>query len=300
MVLDCAIIGGGPAGLNASLVLGRAKMNAVLLDEDKPRNAVTNESHGFITRDGITPSEFKKIAKEDVKKYSSNLSVYNEQVTDINRENNLFTIRTKAGKLFHSRKVILSTGLRDLLPSVKGIQDFYGKSLFSCPFCDGWELRDKPLVVIAENENAFHLVKMVSNWSNDLLVCTNGKESLTGEQKELLALKKIKVIDDEIEKLQGENGLLKSVKFVNGLEMERAGGFITTDLKQSSSFAHSLGCKLNEMGGIETDDLGRTSVKGVYASGDSSIKGPAQLIVAAADGSKAAMGVVHDLINEDF
>lgn len=300
MVLDCAIIGGGPAGLNASLVLGRAKMNVILFDEDKPRNAVTYESHGFITRDGITPSEFKRIARDDLKKYSLNLTIMNQQVTDIEKKNNLFTIHTSDGSIFQSRKVILSTGLRDVLPRIKGIHDFYGKSLFNCPFCDGWELKDQPLVVITEHEHAFHMIKMINNWSRDLLVCTNGKAILTSEQKERLERKEIKVIDDEIDELQGVNGLLKQLRFKNGMEVERVGGFVTMNLEQASTLADTLGCKLNEMGGIESDHQGRTSVEGVYACGDNSIQGPAQLIVAAADGSKAAMGVVHDLINEDF
>ncbi|PKG23970.1 NAD(P)/FAD-dependent oxidoreductase [Niallia nealsonii] len=299
MVLDCVVIGGGPSGLNASLVLGRAKKNIILFDEDKPRNAVTYESHGFITRDGIKPSEFKRIAKEDFKKYP-NISIYNHRVIDIKKENQFFIIHTEKGHSYQSRKIILSTGLRDVMPRIEGIHHFYGTSLFSCPFCDGWELKDRPLVVISEDERAFHMAKMIFNWSKDLVVCTNGKNIFTDEQKQLFTKKNIQVIEGEIEALQGDNGHLQTIKFKNGKEIERKGGFVTTELKQASSLAQALGCMMNKIGGIETDNMGRTNIEGVYAGGDNAVIAPAQLIIAASEGSRAAMGVVGDLVNEDF
>ncbi|MGD6830691.1 NAD(P)/FAD-dependent oxidoreductase [Sutcliffiella halmapala] len=299
MVLDCVVIGGGPSGLNASLVLGRAKKNIILFDEDKPRNAVTYESHGFITRDGIKPSEFKRIAKEELRNYPS-ISIQNHRVIAIIKEKQSFIIHTDEGNSYHSRKVILSTGLRDVMPRIEGINNFFGTSLFNCPFCDGWELKDRPLVVISENERAFHMTKMIANWSKDLVVCTNGRIIFTEEQKELLTKKNIKVFEDEIEILQGENGHLRTIKFMNGKVIEREGGIVTTGLEQASSLAQTLGCAINKMGGIETDNFGRTNIQGIYASGDISITLPAQLIIAASEGSKAAMGVISDLVNEDF
>ncbi|WP_394139415.1 NAD(P)/FAD-dependent oxidoreductase [Cytobacillus oceanisediminis] len=299
MLSDCVIIGGGPSGLNAALVLGRAIRNIILFDEDKPRNAVTHESHGFITRDGIKPAEFKKMAQDDLLKYPS-VSIQNQRVINIKNENRSFLINTEDGKSYRSRKVILSTGLTDVMPRVEGIHHFYGTSLFSCPFCDGWELKDRALVVIAEDERAFHLSKMVFNWSKDLVVCTNGKNILSNEQIEVLIKKNIKVIEDEIVILQGEKGHLKKIQFKNGKEIQREGGFVSTGLKQASSLAQTLGCAMNKMGGIETDKMGRTNINGVYASGDNSLSAPPQLINAASDGSKAAMGVISDLIDEDF
>lgn len=298
-MLDCVIIGGGPSGLNASLVLARAKKNIILFDEDKPRNAVTQESHGFITRDGIKPSEFKRIAKEDLKKYP-NFTLHKERVIDIKKEIQSFSIYTESGNVFKARKVILSTGLIDVLPPIDRIHDFYGTSLFICPFCDGWELKDLPLVLIAENQRAFHMTKMIFNWSKDLIVCTNGKQVFSTEQQALLAKNNIKVIEDEILTLHGDEGKLKSVQFKNGNEIERQGGFVTADLKQASSLAKSLGCKQHQNGGIEIDNFGRTNIEGVYACGDISLSTPSQVINAASEGSIVASGVVSDLVNEDF
>ena len=299
MVLDCVVVGGGPAGLNASLVLGRAKKKIILFDDNKPRNAVTQESHGFITRDNIKPAEFKRIALENLKEYP-NITIKNQRVFDIKTENNHFVILTSDGLTYQSRKVILATGLKDILPSIKGIHDYYGTSLFSCPFCDGWELKDRPLVFISEDERGLHMIKMISNWSKDVVVCTNGKKVFSNEQRHLLAKKDIEVIDEEIEYFQGEGGNLRSIVLKSGREVAIAGGFVTTGLQQASPLAQLLGCSMNSMGGIETDKAGRTNIAGVYACGDNSIIAPAQLIIAAAEGSKAAMAVVGDLVNEDF
>ncbi|WP_053217293.1 NAD(P)/FAD-dependent oxidoreductase [Virgibacillus senegalensis] len=299
MLLDCVIVGGGPAGLNASLVLARAKKKIVLFDEDKPRNAVTYESHGFITRDRIKPSEFKRLAKEELKQYPS-IEIQNQRVTDIQKEDGALLVHTGGGNRYRTRKVILATGLTDVLPDIEGIHEFYGTSLFSCPFCDGWELRDRPLVVVAEDERAMHGVKLIANWSKDLVVSTNGKAPFTAEQKELLLKKNIRIIDKEIDSFQGDKGQLKIIRFKGGEELEREGGFVASELRQASSLIESLGCSLNTMGGVETDDFGRTEVEGVYACGDNALVAPAQLVIAASEGCRTAIGVVADLVNEDF
>lgn len=301
MIHDCAIIGGGPAGLNAALVLGRARRNVVLIDNGKPRNAVTQESHGFITRDGISPGEFRKIAHQEISKYPS-VHIQQETITHVEREasTSTFLLTTDRGATIQARKIILATGLKEILPNVDGIKGYYGKSLFSCPYCDGWELRDKPLIVISENQHAFHMAKIVYNWSRDVVICTNGQEVLTPEQKEVLGQKNIKVYGQKITALAGKEGYLEKVIFEDGIEVERKGGFIRAGWLHASSLGEALGCKTNDSGGIVADDLGRTTISGVYAAGDSSIIAPSQVIIAAASGSRAAIGVNTDLTNEDF
>jgi thioredoxin reductase len=299
-LFDCAIIGGGPAGLNAALVLGRARRNTILFDNNNPRNAVTQESHGFITRNGIKPQEFREIAHKDIGKYPS--VIYEKQeISSITKKDKLFELVTSNKGLYQSKTIIISTGLKDVLPEIENISDYYGKSLFNCPYCDGWELRDKSLVVIIEEQiQGFHFVQTVYNWSKDLIVCTNGKFILNSEQKRLIQNKGIKIMENKIRNFEGKNGQMEKIHFEDGDSVITKGGFVLPQPIQASDFAKKLGCEYNSLGGISVDFYGRTNIHGVYAAGDASIFAPAQLIIAAADGLKAAAGVNRDLIQKEF
>lgn len=307
MIFDCVIVGGGPAGLSAALLLGRAKRQVVMIDHNKPRNAVTRSSHGFITRDGISPQQFRVLAQQDLAQYPG-IQTIQQKVAHIEQvEAGLFKVTTEGvaeGKTEYQsylcRKIILATGLKESLPAIAGIEAYYGQSLFGCPYCDGWEMRDKPIVFITESIYAFHMVKQIYHWSNDLVVCTNGQNIFSTEQKDVLEAKGIVVNEQPIAALQGQDGQLEEVLFQNNTSIKRNGGFVTTSWQQGSQLAETLGCALNERGAIATDEIGRTSVKHIYAAGDNAIIEPAQLIVAAAEGNKAAMGVNIDLIMEEF
>jgi thioredoxin reductase len=299
-LFDCAIIGGGPAGLNAALVLGRARRNTILFDNNNPRNAVTQESHGFITRDGIKPKEFREIAHRDIAKYPS-VMYEKTEIISITKKGRLFELVTSDKELYQSKTIIISTGLKDVLPDIENISDYYGKSLFNCPYCDGWEMRDKPLVVIIEEQTqGFHFIQTVYNWSKDLIVCTNGKSILNPEQKRLIQNKDIKIMENKIKNFEGKNGQMEKIHFENGDSMIRKGGFVLPQPIQASDFAKKLGCEYNSLGGISVDFYGRTNVEDVYAAGDASVFAPAQLIISAADGLKAAAGVNRDLIQKEF
>lgn len=299
-MLECAIIGGGPAGLNAALVLGRAKRNVILFDNNQPRNAVTQESHGFITRDGVTPREFRNFAHQDIRKYPS-VKIKELKIVKVTKESNsMFQLVTHEGEIYLSKKVIIAIGLKERLPNVKGIRDFYGKSIFNCPYCDGWELRDQPLVLISENNHATHMAKVLYQWSKDLIVCTNGKRIISDADVQLFNEKGIRIKQQQIAKLSGLDGKLEKVIFEDGTEIDRVGGFVTPDLEQPNNLAQALGCELSENGGIIIDSLGRTSVEGIYAAGDTTLAAPTQLVIAASEGNRAAMGVNYDLTMEEF
>lgn len=294
---DCAIVGGGPAGLNAALVLGRARRSVALFDNSQPRNGVTHASHGFITRDGIKPAEFRRIAYEEVLSYPS-VQHWNTEVTSIQRNEDSFTLHDAKGQLVKARRIILSAGLKETLPAITGIRDFYGSSLFNCPFCDGWELRGQQLVVISDHPQVFHKVKLLLNWSQDIVLCTHGSAPLAAEDRQQLAMKGIPVIDTPITALSGQNGRLEHVHFADGTQLARSGGFVDPVLSPNARFKQALGCQTTDQGGIIIDASGRTTAAGVYAAGDSAYVMPSQLIYAAASGSKAAMAVVADLSEE--
>ncbi|ARD55293.1 NAD(P)/FAD-dependent oxidoreductase [Bacillus safensis] len=297
MLLDCAIIGGGPAGLSAALVVGRGRKQVIIFDNELPRNRVTQESHGFITNDGMTPFEIRQAGEADLQKYP-HIQIKRSQIVDIQKKEESFTLLTHEGDAFEAKKIILATGLQDILPEIEGIHDVYGKTLFSCPFCDGWELKEKALALIAENQRALHMAKLLSNWTKDLIVFTNG-HMLAEEDKTLLTAHSIQVIDVPIVSIDHDNGQLRSLQLANGEIVNREGGFVASEFKQSAPFAEKLGCQMTKNAGIETDILGRTTVSGVFACGDN-LGGPAQLVLAAAAGSQAGMGVIHELVQEEF
>ncbi|WP_405098040.1 NAD(P)/FAD-dependent oxidoreductase [Oceanobacillus sp. FSL H7-0719] len=299
MIVDCAVIGGGPAGLNAALVLGRSRRKTVLFDDNKPRNLVTSESHGFITRDGIHPQELKRIAHEELYRYPD-VRIEKQRVHRINKENTLFKVETENGEVYTAKKIILATGFKEVLPDIPRVIEFYGKSLFNCPFCDGWELRDRPLAVIADDQKAFHLAKLVSNWTNDLIVFTNGKEVLSLEEQEVLKSNGIRINEKKIAAFIGEEGMLEKIQFEDETSVLREGGFIATEWIPADTFKSALEYTLNEQGGIATDSMKRTKTEGVFACGDTRIAGPSQLVVAAGEGSMAAISVIAALTEEKF
>ncbi len=296
---DCAIVGGGPAGLNAALVLGRARRSVALLDNNRARNSVTHASHGFITRDGTQPAEFRRIAYEEVLRYPS-VRHWPAEAADIRRTNDGFVVRTSSGELVQARKLILAAGLKEVFPEIEGLRECYGKSLFNCPFCDGWELRDQPLAVVSDQPGLFHKLKLLFNWSRDLVACTNGSDILTAEQRQQLASRGIRIVDTPVAAFSGRNGMLQRVHFADGTHIERSGGFISPSFVPNAMFHETLGYQTSETGGIVTDAMGRTTSAGVYAAGDSAYVMPSQLIIAAASGSKAAMAVLADLTEEDW
>lgn len=299
MIYDCAIIGGGPAGLNAALVLGRARRSVALIDNNRPRNAVTRASHGFITRDGITPAEFRRIAYEEVLRYPSVEHLQTEVVSVRNIDSG-FEIQDSSGSFIHSRKLILATGVKEIFPEIEGFYPLYGKSLFVCPFCDGWELRDQPLVVVSDSPAVFHTAKLLLNWSKDLVVCTNGQSPLSVEEKKQLQSKGIVVMEQPVTAFIGQDGQLEHVRFADGTLIPRTGGFVTPKFVQSASFVEGLGYERSDNGGIRTNGWGKTSIRGLYVAGDASYFMPSQLVFAAADGSRTAMSIMKDLIEEDF
>ena len=298
-VFDCIVIGGGPAGLSASLTLGRARRVIALFDDGTNRNRVTQEAHGFITRDGIKPQQLKDLGLMELKKYPSIL-YFNETVTDVMKEqmHDRFVVKTSTNE-FVTEKIILATGIQEEF-SIPSIRDYYGKSLYSCPYCDGWEQRDKPLVVIAEKEeHVLHLTKLVFNWSQDLVVVTNGLQ-LSEEGASQLQNHNIKIITDKVKNLIGSDGYLQKIEFVTGETIQRSGGFVAPSYYRPNEFAKKLGCAFHENGEVITDGLGRTTQKNVYIAGEVEKSKPTSLLISAAKGNKAAASVNGDLTEERF
>ncbi len=205
---------------------------------------------------------------------------------------------TDSGETIQTKNIVLATGVKETLPDVKGIEQYYGNSIFSCPFCDGWEMKDRPLVLIAESIQALHVAKLLKNWTDDLIVATNGNSVFTAEQKKVLEINNIRLIEESIVELKGKGGELQSIVFESGEENKRSGGFCTTVLDTNFPFVEQLGIEINEAGFIVTDMMGHTNIKGIYAAGE--ITGPSQLIVSASQGHMAGAGIIADSCEEAF
>jgi thioredoxin reductase len=299
-VFDCIVIGGGPSGLSASLTLGRARRKIALFDDGTNRNRVTQESHGFITRDGIKPQEFKEIGLKELENYPS-VSYFNTTITEIIKDigNERFFVATTEGQEFAAEKIILATGIQEVF-SIPSVRNYYGKSLFSCPYCDGWELRDKPLIVMAEKEeHVLHMAKLIYNWSDDLVVITNGVE-LSKEGVQELQKCNIIIKSESVKNLIGDDGYLQKIEFLSGETLIRSAGFVVPSFYRPNQFAEKLGCEVQENGTVVTDGAGRTTQKNIYIAGETEKSGPSSLMISAADGSKAAVSVNTDLTMERF
>ncbi|MCM3782454.1 NAD(P)/FAD-dependent oxidoreductase [Neobacillus mesonae] len=296
MSFDCVIIGGGPAGLNAALVLGRARKKVLVIDAEAPRNKVTRHSHGFLTRDGITPHEFRLIAREQIEEYPT-VSFTVDTASSIEGTDGHFTVTSEKGESYQSKKVLFAVGKRDMPLAINGLSEVYGKSAFVCPYCDGWELRDQKLVVIVKGAKALHMAKTLSGWSKDFSICTNGPNEMTSEDREELHNHHIPVYDSPISQIESIEGMVQQVKLEDGTSIPCSGIFFAPTLVIGSDLLQSIGCETTNDGTIVVDTFGKSSVPGIYSAGDAASE-MYQVITAAASGSLAAVGINSELLAE--
>lgn len=293
---DVAIVGGGPAGLSAALVLGRARKRVAVIDEGRPRNAVTHEAHGFLTRDGIPPGEFRRIAAEELGAYPS-VSIVAETVAELTGSDGRFRLQTEQGSAFTSKKVLFAVGMKDRPLAIPGLAEVYGRSAFVCPYCDGWELQDEPLVVINSGADAMHFAPLITGWSNRIVFCTNGPDGLADDQREELRRHRVPVHESPIRSIDSEAGIVRQVVLEDGTVLPCRGIFFKPDLVMGSDLPRAIGCRFTEMGTVAVDAFGKTNVPGVYSAGDAATR-MQQAIIAASMGSAAAASLNMELNTE--
>lgn len=297
--LDVLIIGGGPAGMSAALVLGRAMINTVIVNEEKPRNRVTQASHGFFTRDGYHPSELLEIAKKQLEQYET-VSYKKGLVNGVEASGDGFKVTTEDGNEFVAMRIVFATGFKDNVNQIglNGIEKVYGKTVFPCPFCDGWERRHQPLALFGQEEGVAHFAKTVSNWTNDLIVFTNGAEAMSETEKAGLEKNGIQVVADPIEEVLSADGQLTGIKLKSGEVVPRSGGFLfSTGEKQATDIPAKLGIETSDWGTYSTDDLGKTAVDRMYIIGDAK-NNFTGVVGAASEGDHLAGMIVHEIAEE--
>jgi thioredoxin reductase len=296
-VFDVVVVGGGPAGLSAALILGRCRRRVLVCDAGHPRNAKSYGIHGFLSRDGTPPAELLECARQQLRPYE-NVTVRFVEVVDAEHTSEGFAVILEDSSCCATSKLLLATGVVDELPAIPGIERFYGRSVHPCPYCDGWEWREQPLAVYGRGEKGSGLALMLTLWSRDLVLCTDGPAELSPAHRERLALHQIAVREEPIARLEGtEDGLLRRVAFANGEALARRAMFFNTGERQKSPLIAKLGCKLDARGRADTSEFEESNVPGLYIVGDAS--GDVQLaIVAAAEGARAAVAINKALLRE--
>ena len=293
---DAIIIGGGPAGLSAALVLGRARRKIILIDEGHPRNEVESHVGGFLTQDGTPPFELIKIATEQILKYPTT-EIQKGVIKSIELVDNEFNTTLTYGTKINSRKVLLAPGLIMEIPNIPGYKENWGPNIFHCPFCSGWEHQDQKVIVNVNKEKYLKKGTFLSCWTKNLTFVVSDKIKIDSEFQRQIDLINGKVIHGEIKSIQSENGKLKGVQLTNEEFVECESIFHGPE-ESLPTFVKDLGLKLSEFGLIEINNKYQTSIEGIFAAGD--ISNPmSQGIIAAANGHYAGINIHRNLYDEE-
>jgi thioredoxin reductase len=293
---DVIVVGGGPAGMNAALILGRCRRSVLMFDTGTQRNIKAEAMHGYLTRDGIPPSDFIQLGRSELRQYDVEL-VKNE-IVSITKKKDVFTAQSAAGTKYEGRRILLATGLRDRIPQLQGIEELYGKSVHHCPICDGWQHRDGHIAIYGSGRGGYSLALSLLNWSSNVVLCTDGKPRLQAKQLQELEMLDIPVVTEKISRLEGSGGKLKYIHFDDGSRLKRSCLFFAGGYMEQSQIAKKLGCRYTTKNEIWVDRLQQSSVQGLYISGDAT-RDMKLVILAAAEGAKAGVAINLSLMEEE-
>jgi len=294
-VFDVVIVGGGPAGLSAALMLGRCRRRVVVCDLGQPRNRRTTAVHGYLTRDGVAPAEFTELGRRELPVYGVELR--RTGVTTVRQGEDRYIVSLSNGSQLEARFLLIATGVIDDLPGISGLEDCYGQSVFHCPYCDGWEWRDRRIAVLGRGVAGVRLALGLKTWSRDVVLCTNGER--LDRWRGRLTRNQVGVRTEPIRELDHDGGLLRAVRFERGDPLERDVVFFTSGQHPQSDLAVSLGCTLTHHGTVKTGTLSETNVPRVFVAGDAS-RDAQFVVVAAAEGVKAAVAINKALQAEEL
>ena len=299
---ECAVVGAGAAGLSAALVLGRARRRTVVIDDNDQSNRASDVIGGLLGYDGRSPADLYAAGRQELLAYPT-VEYRRKRVCSGRRVDNGFVLDIDGGEPVHTRRVLLATGMLYCPPEIPGLEQLWGTTVFQCPFCHGWEMRDKRLAALAAGELALHSTLMLRGWSDDVVALTDGRSDLSADDQRTLRSAGVTVDDRRVVELIGDNGQLTAIAFADGTRMERDGLLVEAPLRQRSPLAEQLGatCTPGSLasGAISVDKIHRTEAGGVFAAGDVCTKEP-HLAGAIAAGSKAAMIVVQSLLADEF
>ena len=295
---EVIIIGGSYSGLSAAMALGRSLRNVLVIDSGLPCNRHTPHSHNFLTQDGQTPTAISAKAKLQVENYKT-IQFYNGLAVKAVKTETGFKITTESGEIFTSKKILFATGVKDLLPEIKGFAECWGISVLHCPYCHGYEVKNERTAIIANGEMGFEYAKLISNWTKDLILLTNGNSTLTFEQTKALKKHNIEIIESEIASFEHQNGIVQQIIFKDESKTDVTAIYYRPPMEQHCPLPEALGCDLSENGLIEVDFMQKTTIDGVYASGDCTTQ-MRSVAFAVSTGSFAGVAINSALISENF
>jgi thioredoxin reductase len=290
---DVIVVGGGAAGLSAALVLGRARRRVVVIDSGEPRNAPASHMHGYLSRGGLSPSELLQLGRKEAESYG--VEFVSDRVVSVEPG---FSLVLAEGAIPRARRLILATGVTDVLPEIPGAKERWGRDFLHCPYCHGWEVRDEPLGILSTGPDSVEYAHLVRQWSGDVVFFAHRQE-LPEVEREQLEASGITVVDGEVQQLVVEGDRLAGIALADGRIVSRKALFIRPSLRpRGSDLIEQLGCEADDLGFVRADTTGKTSVAGVWAAGN--VANPrAQVITAAGEGSAAAIAINADLVQED-
>jgi thioredoxin reductase len=294
---DVIVVGGGPAGLSAALMLGRCRRRVLLCDLGQPRNRRAAALHGYLTRDGIAPATLNELGRAELPRYG--IEVRRLGVTGATQvDGDRYRVVLADGAHEDARFLLIATGVVDDVPGITGFDECYGRSLFHCPYCDGWEWRDRRIAVFGPAAGGIHLALALKTWSADVALCTHGSR-VDRARRERLERNGITVHTRRIDRLEQADGALTSIVFQSGAPLPRDVMFFTTGQHPQSDLATTLGCSLTRRGTVRTGNLCDTNIPRVFVAGDAS-RDAQFVVVAAAEGVKAAVAINHALQAEEL
>lgn len=297
MKVDVLIVGGGPAGLSASLVLGRCLRQVLICDEDRQRNRASHAIHALLGREGKSPAALLAAARRDLSRYES-VQLKVSKILDIRPEGDVFAFACADGSTGTAAKVLLATGLVDELPPLPGLEDLYGASVHHCLYCDGFEYAGRPVAAYGKGDKGADLAIMIRHWTPDVVALSDGTE-VSSDAALKLRQHGIALREERILSLQGNLGKLSTIKFDSGPDLQREGLFFSTGCHQASDLSQRLGCRRDEKGGVIIDPMTEeTSVSGVYVAGDVS-RDVLLVAVAIGEGARAAVAINKAFLKRD-
>lgn len=295
---DVITVGGSYSGLAAGMALGRALRKVLLIDSGEPCNSQTPYSHNFLTQDGRPPKEIAALGKRQLENYDTVTFVNDIAIKGVKTKSG-FEIHTLSGNIFSAKKIIFATGIKDIMPPIDGFSECWGISVLHCPYCHGYEVRNERTGILGNGDKGFEFAGLISNWTSDLTLFTNGKSSLTGDQIQKLGRHGIETVETEIERLEHTDGHLQRIIFKGGAVSEIKALYAPRPFIQHCDIPVTLGCELTEEGYIKTDSIQRTSIPGIYACGDNTTR-TRTVANAVAMGTTAGMMVNKEIVLEEF